>query len=440
VGEHTGLARWRLPLAIGLIGFANALGDGQYNGVGVVAIGLAIVALATMGLGRPPGALSPRAWGVLVLVLALSNNSPALVNASPGWVPSLILVASFALALGAMGMIGLRGGVRLAAAALAVGADLAIFFTNLFANPLREDLFTIITVSGRLFLRGVDPYRAHFVISHQHLTPGLTYGPGIFLVGLLGRAVGTIRLVDLALAALLVLAIWWLARQSVELEVAWPVAAALLAAPLLWRAAFIGYAEMVPVTGLAVWLVLRDHHPRFGVSVLAVGLTVVPTVLPLLLFAWLWLGRARREITAAGVIALLLMTPFALWAGLPRFVYDTGLVEFAFSPSHEALGLNSLWWHWTHTYLPAWVGLAAIGLALAALLWRRPNLLAAALEFGAVLLLVVVWVAKFAHSGYYLIVVVGLLLAASLYPVATPKDAAQGSHADLGVAPESAAP
>jgi heme/copper-type cytochrome/quinol oxidase subunit 4 len=329
----------RLPLAIGLIGFANALGDGLFNLVGVVAIGLAILALATLGPGKPAGALPPRAWTVLVLVLALSNNSVALVHADPGWVSPVVLFASIALALGAMGMIGLRGGMRVAAALVAVGADLTIFFINFFTNHLSEDLFKVITASGPLLLRGDDPYRAQFAISNQHLTPGLLYGPGILLVSLLGRVVGSIRLVDLALIAVLVVAIWWLAKERGGPEVAWPVTAAALAGPLLWRTAFIGFAEIVPATAVAVWLALRSRYPRFGVGVLTVGLTVVPTVLPLLLFVWLRLSRARVEITVAGVIALLLMIPFAIWAGVPHFLYDVGLDQLAFSPSHETLGL-----------------------------------------------------------------------------------------------------
>jgi hypothetical protein len=94
--------------------------------------------------------------------------------------------------------------------------------------------------------------------------------------------------------------------------------------------------------------------------------------------------------------------------------------------------LNSLWWHWAHAYLPDWFGIGATALALAALLWRRQKSLAATLEFGAIFLLLVIWVAKYSVSGYYLIVVVGLLLAASLYPVANHENAEPGSQAALG--------
>jgi hypothetical protein len=137
----------------------------------------------------------------------------------------------------------------------------------------------------------------------------------------------------------------------------------------------------------------------------------VPTALPLLVFVWLWWRDARREITLAVLVVLVVCVPFALWAGVGKFIADTVLLQLRLAPRPDALSINGLLAHLGRPLLPGWAGASLSAACLAAFALWGTREWDSALLMGAVLTLLAFVTAKWAFFDYYFIVAVGLVLA-----------------------------
>jgi hypothetical protein len=117
-----------------------------------------------------------------------------------------------------------------------------------------------------------------------------------------------------------------------------------------------------------------------------------------------------------------IVAPFALWTGLPQFVYDTiGL--FADLPARrDSITLDGLVTVLGHGFMPGSVLLCGIVAALAVFTVRRPRDYGSLLAAGAGLVVVVCFFGKQAFLNYYFIAAMALLFAVGSRGLA-PRDA-----------------
>ena len=348
-------------------------------------------------------------WPLAVAVLALSNLAPGL---DPGLSPKEIaLSALLACAAGALCLVGRGPSARLLAL-IGASTDLALATSRMVWGKAGIDVFWFTQRSTERLIHGLNPYG----MAYPTTTPGLLsahfpYGPALLVLAAPFRLLGDIRAANAAAMMLLFACVAILARRHARGPSAGRVVALALAMPFSPFMIVQAWPEVYPVAGVALWLVLRPRHPRWAVLALGASLCTVPTALPLIVFPWLWWRDARREITLAVLVALLMCVPFALWAGVGKFIADTALLQLRLAPRTDALSINGLLAHLGRPLLPGWAGVSMSAVCLGAFgLWGAKKW-DAALLMGAVLTLLAFVTAKWAFFDYYFIVAVGIVLA-----------------------------
>ena len=232
---------------------------------------------------------------------------------------------------------------------------------------------------------------------------------------------------DLLAAVALIAAVVVLAKRSGGSEQGWRCLALCLAMPFLPLMILYGWTEIYLITGIALWLVLRDRHRWGAVLLLGVGVATVPTALPLLLLPFVWWRQPRREIGAAILVALAICLPFAVWSGPANFVYATLLVNVHLPPWPSGLDLDATFRQLTGAWLPVWVWPVALVLAFVVVVRVRPRTWPNAFYLGSTFLLVALLWAKWAFFNYYFLAAMALVLAIALARVVVTSGAASES-------------
>jgi len=405
---------WVLATIV-LLASGCAVNGGEFSPLGIAlviaACPAAVASIALWGArsGRPTG---PLVWSAAVAVLALTNLS---LDTASG---HLAAAAGLAVVLAIAGVLlcsATTERLRRASLALATLCDLGLVAVRARWAAAYIDVFSHIQGPTQQLLLGHNPYAA----SYPSTTPGVTtfhypYLPGLLLLSAPFRLIGDVRLADAAAMVLIIWSVAVLARRYSGPERAGAIAAVAVTMPFLPYMVVQAWPEIFPVAGVALWLLLRDQRVRWGVASLAIGLCVVPTVLPLLVFSWLWWGKARGEVTAAVFLAGLLCVPFALWAGVGHFIADTLLFQLRLPVRLDALSINGLLAHLGLPLMPGWAGIVFSFLVLVLMSRWRERSWDAALMLGSILTLVVFLTAKWAFFNYYFIVACGLVFSLAL--------------------------
>ena len=423
------------------VALGSAWREGTYSNAALLAVAFGLLAGggAVIARRRPVAAGMPFwIWPLAVGGLALMNLAPGLdPGSSPTQAALSVLLSGVAVVLC---LVPLHGRAMLLAM-IGAGTDLALASSQMVWGKAGIDVFWFTQRSAERLLHGLNPYG----MAYPTTTPGLLsahfpYGPALLLVAAPFRLLGDIRLANAAAMMLLFACVAILARRHVGEAAAGRCLALALAMPFSPLMIVQAWPEVYPVAGVALWLVLRPRHLRWAVLVLGAGLCTVPTALPLVVFPWLWWRDARREVTLAVLVALLICVPFALWAGVGKFLADTVLLQLRLAPRSDALSINGLLAHLGRPLLPGWVGISVSAVCLGAFALWGTREWDAALLMGAVLTLLAFVTAKWAFFDYYFIVAVGLVLALAF---ADPSRAranlgtALSDQAEAAVAPHS---
>ncbi len=127
------------------------------------------------------------------------------------------------------------------------------------------------------------------------------------------------------------------------------------------------------VAGLAWWLVLRERHRGWATFVLTLGLASKPSVLLLMVPLLFWTREARREVIWAVAATAAIVAPFAIWTGIPQFVYDTVGVFGDLPVRPDGVTFDGLAAILGHAFLPGGLLVAGIAVCVAVFTLRRPR-------------------------------------------------------------------
>ena len=397
---------------------ATALGSawraGTYSNAALLAVFLGLVAggAAIVARHRAGGAtVTVRIWPLAAVVLALMNLAPGL---DPGSSPTQAAL-SVVLACATAALCVVPGRRRaLLLALVGIATDLALAALHMVWGKAGIDVFWFTQNATAQLLLGHNPY----ALAYPTTTPGLLsahfpFGPALLVLASPFRLLGDIRTANAGAMVLLFGCIVALARRNAGEAAARRCLALALALPFSPFMILQAWPEVYPVAGVALWLVLRPRHPRWAILALGTGLCTVPTALPLIVFPWLWWRDARREITLAVLLALLVCLPFALWAGVGKFIADTVLLQLRLAPRPDALAINGLLAHLGRPLLPGWAGVSVSGLGLVAFALWGTRAWDSGLMMGATLTELAFLTAKWAFFDYYFIVAMGMVLALS---------------------------
>jgi len=394
--------------AVVLIGFGSAVAYGRYQPYALAAIVVgAGIALFGSSASRLPSGTST--WSLAAFAGAISSGF--LVGSSPvDW------LGPVAGGIGAILVISARGRLlRIGGCVVAVTTSLLIVAKDITWGRAAVDVFTFTQRATQQLLLGRDPYGFAYPTTTPHLPLAhYFYLPGVLLLSIPGRLLGDIRVSCLLAAVALVGAITLLARRHGGSEQGWRCLALCLTLPFFPLMVLYGWTEIYPITGIALWLVLRERHRISSVLVLGVGVATVPTALPLLVLPFLWWRQARLEILGAALVAATICLPFAIWTGAGNFVYATLLLNLHLPPSTFGLDLDAAYQRFTGTWMPNWIWPLVVAVSLVLLARAKPRTWPRAFYLGSALLAVAFLWAKWAIFNYYFLVVVGLVLALAL--------------------------
>ena len=416
-----GLAIQRVPLWWGLgisgaavLAAATARSAGTFapHHVEEIGVGLALLIAACVSLSwNWTVELPTLVWPIGVAALAALNLSPAIAPIrSPAATAIVIALAAGAITL----CLPFSRVAHLLAAAIAAVADVGLAGAQITWGKAPIDVFDFTQGAAERLLHLQNPYGGVF----PSTTPGVPYFhfpylPGVLLITAPFRLLGDIRVANAAAMLILFASIWAVARRRVGSPWSERWMALALAVPFPAFMVANAWPEVYLVAAVAAWLALRAAHPQWGTAVLGIGICTVPTPLPILALPWLWWPSARREITMATLLALVLCVPFAAWAGWASFIHDVVVVQLDTPTRIDALTVNSFLAYLHRPFLPTWAGILVPGLALLVAAAFTPRRWDSALLLGAVLLAVAFLMAKWAFFDYYFIVVYAIILALS---------------------------
>lgn len=441
-GTETGTPVWQVLVSGALV--ALSLGSAWWAGNftrGAMTLVLLAVLLAGAGAavaGRRGLRVDvpPSAWLAALTVVALSNLAPGILfrvvtgaelryevhllltlspRVDPGKVLQIALLAVLLASAASVLCLTRRPALAKLAFVAGIVADLALVASRISWGQASIDVYRMIQGSTEQLLHGHNPYAAVYSsstpgVSHLHFA----YGPGVLLIAAPFRLLGDIRVADAAAMVALLVSIAILARRHAGDGPDRRLVAFSIAMPFAPFMILQAWPEVYPVAATALWLVLRPRHPRWAVIALGLGLCTVPTAAPLLALPWLWWRDARREITAAAVLALALCVPFALWTGASHFIADVVSVQLHAPVRTNALSINALLWHLHMPFLPGWLGISVSALALVAFWLSGRRDWTTAFLLGGTLCLIIFLTAKWAFFDYYFIVAYGLALSLAL--------------------------
>lgn len=378
-------------------------------GAFVFGFGLLVAAgvLCFMAAGRP--AVLP---GAVVCTMAIAVQTLA----EPAVLPPIALVYATGLLLAVVPLVRSQ---RLAwalvgAGGLAAAATIAHLWTWGYA-PI--DVFAEVQGSTQALIHGHNPYSPVYPILIDSVGPrqvfgsgSLNYGPMVVLLSVPSRLLGDVRLTVAALNLLILAAVLTWARRASGGRRFNPTIAALCAAsPFLPFMVLTEWTDTFCVAGFAWWLVLRDRHRNWAVAALTVGLASKPTMLAVMVPILVWSGPARSELIRTAVATVAILAPFAIWTGVPQFVYDTVGIYADLPGRHDAANLNGLVHLAGVSPFPATVLFAGVAIAVVVFTFRHCRDYGDLLAGGAGLLIFACLFAKQAYFNYYFSAAIALL-------------------------------
>jgi hypothetical protein len=272
---------------------------------------------------------------------------------------------------------------QIAWAAVILGAG--IVARNLFSSwswgYAQIDVFREVQGSTQALLHGENPYSPVYSIyldsPLHHVIYGsgsFNYGPVVVLLSLPARLLGDVRLTLVGLnIAILAAAVIWLRRAWPGRHLGPTITALWAACPFIPLMILTAWTDVFCFAGLAWWLVLRDRNRNWSIVFLALALASKPTMLPLIVPMLFWVRSIWRELLWATAGALVVVAPFALWTGLPQFIYDTFSIYGDLPTRHDSINLNGLSTVLGHGFVPAsWLLLGTLA-TLALFTLRRPR-------------------------------------------------------------------
>jgi hypothetical protein len=400
-------------LLILLISMACSFNYGSFSNSGLLLLTVALaVGLILLPKARS-GALSKPVIGVSIVLMSLMNLMPAYLFSVGRPVAVVVLVS--AMNLGGLRLLSDKPWRRRMGLLLAGGADCLRFLIGINWGRAGIDVFDMLQGGSERLLHGLNPYTGIF----PSTTPGvrtlhLAYNASTLILMLPGRLLGDVRVSELLITAVLLLVIFTLAKRHLGEQQAWWLLALALVCPFLPYMVVQAWVEEIAVTGVALWLLWRDQHPRVAVIPLAIGLSGSLLTLPLLAVLYCRHARMSLEITVAAVLALLAAIPFALWTGPGAYLHDVLLIQITLPWRHDALGLNALWGDATGVALPVVISFGIPACVLLVLLLQRRRIYPESLMGGSLLLMTFVLFAKFAFFNYYYMVAFGMFLALAI--------------------------
>lgn len=286
------------------------------------------------------------------------------------------------------------------------------------------DVFAEVQGSSAALLHGQNPYAQTYSV-FLGWVPGqswpngqgvfgsaaLCYGPMVVLLSVPARLLGDVRLTVLILnVAILAAILVWARRGTGSHRLAPTLTALWAASPFVPFMVLTEWTDSFCVAGLAWWLVLRERHRGWATLVLTLGLASKPSVLLLMVPLLFWTREARRELIWAAVATVAIVAPFAIWTGIPQFLYDTAFVFGDLPVRPDGVTFDGLAAILGHAFLPGGVLFVGIAIAVAVFTLRRPRDYGSLLAGGAGLLIVVCFFGKQAFLNYYFIAAMAMLL------------------------------
>jgi len=399
-------------LAILALAVGTSIDGGTYSpaALALVVVGIGIIGLIEVGRA---GSASPLIWSVVIGASSLASGY-LYRGGLASW-----LAALTAGGLAVVVVLCRRPMVRMTSAALSGALDLGLLAFNVgWGRRGPVDVVWFIQRSTARLLAGVNPYGASYPTSNPVLKSAhFPYGPTTLLLSVPGRLLGDIRFSDLLVVLALIAAVVALARRHGGGEQGWRCLALCLTLPFLTHGISRGWAEFYLASAIPIWLCWRDRHRWAAITVLGLGLSTVPTALPLLALPFLWWSGARREILGAGLIAVAICLPFMIWAGPGHFLADTVELQMRLPPRPSGLDLDSLWAQLTQSWPPGWIWPSVTLGMLLLVAGARAKRLSRAFYLGAAWLGVSFLFAKWAYFNYYFLVTLGLIVGVALQPL-----------------------
>lgn len=420
-------------LAFGCLGVGNlwarrGASGGYTSGWAVVfVVGFGLVAaagaLCYLAVGRPPG--RPHAV-VCAVAIGMQTLGPTYVMSAPLlWVTGLVLAA-----------VPLIRHTRAAWVPVIVGAALIVWATVShwsWGNAV-IDVFQEVQGSTQALVHGQNPYAPLYSIYldsplHHivHGTASFNYGPVVVLLSVPARLLGDVRVTMVALnLSILVAALIWLRRGVPGGHLAATLVALWVVSPFIPLMILSAWTDSVSMACAVWWLLLRDRHRNWSIVFLALALASKPTFVPIVIPMLFWVRTTWREFLWATSAAVVIVAPFALWTGIPQFVYDTITIYNDLPTRRDSVGFNGLLAVLGHGLVPAALLLTGTVVTLIVFTLRSPHDYADLLLLGSGMLIVICFFAKQAFLNYdysaaiALLLVIGAGTMRPLTPLTTP--------------------
>ncbi|MDQ2961249.1 MAG: glycosyltransferase 87 family protein [Candidatus Dormibacteraeota bacterium] len=273
------------------------------------------------------------------------------------------------------------------------------------------DVFAEVQGATAAFLSGHNPYSPVFKVfldqQNGHVTFGtgsFCYGPMVVLLSIPARLLGDVRLTVVALnLAILAAVLVWARRAGHDGRMTRMLTALWLASPFVPFMVLTEWTDSFCVAGMAWWLVLRERHRAWATVALTMGIASKPSVLLVMVPLLFWMREVRREVIWSAAATAVIVAPFALWTGLPQFVYDTVGVFADLPIRHDGVTVDGVASIVGHAFVPGGLLVVGIAVSLAAFTLRRPRDYGSLTASGAGLLIAVCLFGKQAFLNYYYI-------------------------------------
>ncbi len=419
-------------LAVGTMGLGVMWSFGKLSAVGLLLV-LVSSGLALLVLRGGRWRQSRGWWLVITIGCGLTN---LLYIRQFHRQPDLQVLATILLtALTAAAAWLPRGRLSRVLLGLAGASLVGLTAAGMFWGSADIDVFTALQGAAEAVIHGRNPYGPvfrYFVEVRPNLlqtvAPNLVwghfpYGPIVPILAVPGRLLGDVRVMSMLCVLVTVAGLWRLAAQGDSASDAHRVVALALASPLWVGMVHEGWVDVYMMAGIVWWLGLRRDHPGWATLALAAGVMVKFTSLLLLLPAFLWSRRGRREIVLAVLCSLLVMVPFALITGVGTFVYSLVGYQLNLPFRTNSLSLAALLYHLTRIELPTVLPFLPLAVGAAWIAWRGRPRSEGDLALQAALLNVAAFIlAKQAFFNYYFVTEVLLLAAMAGAGRALPED------------------
>ncbi|HVC42928.1 MAG TPA: hypothetical protein VND54_13195 [Candidatus Saccharimonadales bacterium] len=402
------LSRELLLLAsLTVLSIGSTIRLGTYSPSALELVVLAALLMAGTLVSRNEASAGTLPW----VVLGGGTAAVVLIYADPlglpraTWLAPVLVVAVVCL------LMARASALRWIAAAIAACALSGMLVLALLSKPPGIDVFQTLQGASSALIHGQSPYQPTFPVevavtpfTFANVPAHFGYLPVAALITVPGRLLGDVRLMSVvALVALIAFAVRLACRSTEPRTRVVRVGALCLALPMTVAIVYFSWVDIYSMAGFAGWIVLRDGHRRWSIALLVITLTVKPVILIALVPALLWSRRARFEALVAALIAIVLILPFALAAGIANFYQDIIGVQASQNFRGDGLTLNSAWYAVSGHTLPVWLGLAAGAVVAVYALRRRPRDIADLLCSGALLSTAAFLLAKWAFLNYYFI-------------------------------------